>query len=97
MQIEISVIATSNNIEKLHSVLQPRFFVVKLEPYTYEQFYEITVQLLTSNNNNVDEETAKATADAVWNTSRNIRDSIKIGRMAKAVEDVDWLVTTFLR
>jgi hypothetical protein len=43
MQIEISVIATSNNIEKLHSVLQPRFFVVKLEPYTYEQFYEITV------------------------------------------------------
>jgi hypothetical protein len=97
MQIEISVIATSINIEKLHSVLQPRFFVVKLEPYTYEQFYEITVQLLTSNDNNVDEETAKATADAVWNTSRNIRDSIKIGRMAKAVEDVDWLVTTFLR
>jgi hypothetical protein len=39
---------------------------------------------------------AKATAYAVWNTTRNIRDSIKIARMAKGVEDVDWLVTTFL-
>ena len=54
------------------------------------------ITLLTSNQYNVDEEIVKATADVVWNTSRNIRDSIKIAIMAKAVEDVDWLVTTFL-
>lgn len=76
--------------------MQSRFFIVRLEPYTYEQFYEITVRLLVSNDNNVDEEIAKATAEAVWNTSRNIRDSIKIARMAKSIEDVDWLVITFL-
>jgi hypothetical protein len=46
--------------------------------------------------NRVDEEIAKATAEAVWNTSKNIRDSIKIARMAKAVGDVNWLVSTFL-
>ena len=45
----------------------------------------------------MDEEIAKATAYAVWNTSKNIRDSIKIARMAKDAEDVDWLVTTFLK
>jgi hypothetical protein len=41
--------------------------------------------------NSVDEEIAGATA-AVWNISRNIRDSIKISRIAKSVEDVEWLV-----
>ena len=97
MEIKTSVIATSNNVESILVPLQSRFFIVRLEPYTYEQFYGITVRLLTSNRYNGDEEIAKATADAVWNTSRNIRDSINIARMAKAVEDVDWLVTTFLR
>jgi replication-associated recombination protein RarA len=96
MKISTSIIATSNNIEKIIAPLQSRFFIVRLEPYTYEQFYGITVRLLTSNHYNVDEEIARATANAVWSTSRNIRDSIKIARMAKAVEDVDWLVTTFL-
>ena len=41
------VFATSNNIPKVMTPLQSRFFTVKLEPYSYEQFYEITVQLLT--------------------------------------------------
>jgi ATP-dependent Lon protease len=38
--------ATSNNISKVMLPLQSRFFVVNLEPYTYEQFYQITVELL---------------------------------------------------
>jgi Holliday junction DNA helicase RuvB len=96
MEIRTSIIATSNNVEKLLSALPSRFFIVKLGPYTYEQFYWITVRLLSSNDYNVDEEIAKATADAVWKTSKNIRDSMKIAKMAKAVEDVKWLVTTFL-
>jgi replication-associated recombination protein RarA len=79
MEIKTSVFATSNNIEKIIQPLQSRFFIVKLEPYTYEQFYEITVRLLTTTPNqpNVDEEIAKATADAVWNTStKSIRDCV---------------------
>ena len=44
----------------------------------------------------MDEEIAKATADAVWRNSRNIRDAIKLAGMARSAEDVDWLVTTFL-
>jgi hypothetical protein len=45
----------------------------------------------------VDEEIAQATAEAIWRTSRNVRDSIKIAKMSKSVEDVDWLITTFLK
>ena len=41
-QMKTSVFATGNNIKKLSSSLQSRFFIVKLEPYTYEQFCEIT-------------------------------------------------------
>lgn len=96
MEIKTSVFATSNSVEKIIPPLQSRFFIVKLQAYTYELFYQITVRILTSNQYNVDVEIAKATMEAVWNTSRSIRDSIKIARMAKAVEDVDWLVTNFL-
>ena len=98
MKIKTSVFATSNNVGKIIPPLQSRFFIVRLEPYTYEQFYDITVRLLTtSNQHNIDEEIAKTTADSVWNTTQNIRDSLKIAKMAKSVEDVDWLVTTFLK
>jgi Holliday junction DNA helicase RuvB len=97
IEIGISVFATSNDVERILLPLQSRFFAVKLQAYTYEQFYEIAIKLLTSDCHNVDGEIAKATAHAVWNTSRNIRDSIKIAKMANSEEEVEWLVTTFLR
>ena len=96
MELKTSVFATSNNIEKIIIPLQSRFFIVNMQAYTYEQFYEITLQLLTSNQYNVDEDIAKAIAEAVWNTSRNIRESIRIARISKSVEDVKWLATVFI-
>jgi holliday junction DNA helicase RuvB len=93
------VFATSNNAEKIMVPLQSRFFIVKLEPYTYEQFYQITIKLLTQSQqqNKVKEEIAKAAADAVWNKmkSGNVRDCVRIGRMAKSIEDVNFIVDTF--
>jgi DNA polymerase III delta prime subunit len=98
IEVKTPVFGTSNNIEKIIPPLQSRFFIVKLEPYTYEQFYDITVRLITttSNQHNVDEEIAKATADSVWNTTQNIRDCIRLAKMAKSVQDVKWLVKSFL-
>jgi DNA polymerase III delta prime subunit len=100
MEINTSVFATSNNDEKIIPPLQSRFFIVKLEPYTYEQFYDITIRLLTTTSNqpNVDEEIASTTANEVWNasTARNIRDCVRVAKMAKSVEDVKWLVKSFL-
>ena len=59
-------------------------------------FIKSPYRLLTSSRYNVDEEIAKAIAEAVWNTSRNIRESIRIARISKSVEDVKWLATVFL-
>ena len=76
--------------------LRSRFFIVKLEPYSYEQFYEITVQLLTRQHK-VKQEIANAIAHAVWNKmkSANFRDCVRLGRMAKSIEDVNFIVDTF--
>jgi DNA polymerase III delta prime subunit len=54
MEIKTSVFATSNKIEEIIPPLQSRFFIVRLEPYTYEQFFDITVRLLTSDQHSVD-------------------------------------------
>ena len=77
--------------------LQSRFFIVRLEPYTYEQFYQITVQLLTQQQHKVKLEIDKTTY-AVWNKmkSGNVRDCVKIGRMAKSIDDVNFYCGCFL-
>jgi hypothetical protein len=62
-----------------------------VEPYTREQFYEITVHLL---NNQL--KIAPEIADGVWDTSRNIRDCIRIGKLARSEEDVIFLLNNFL-
>jgi hypothetical protein len=43
--IQISVSATSNDARRISVPLQSRFFIVKLEAYTYEQLCEITKQV----------------------------------------------------
>jgi holliday junction DNA helicase RuvB len=92
------MIASSNNISNIIPALKSRFFIIQLEPYSYEQFSQITMRLLIEQYK-VDEEIAKATAYMVWNKmrSRNIRDCVRIGRMAKSVQDVDFISDTLRR
>jgi hypothetical protein len=44
----------------------------------------------------VDGGVASVIADAVWNKSRDIRDCIRIGKLARSAEDVGFIVETFL-
>jgi len=90
-EIETSVFATCNDTRKLSAALLSRFFVVQVEPYTYDEFYEITLCLLHDR-----AKFAPTIADAVWNTSKNIRDCIRIGKLAKSYEDAKFLIDKFL-
>jgi len=90
-EIRTSVFATCNDPRKLSAPLQSRFFLVEIESYTYEQFSDITGRLLTRHDIN------QIVADAVWNTSRNLRDCVRIGKLARSEEDVNLLVDKFLR
>ena len=74
----------------MSSPLLFRFFIVELEPYTYEQLCEISNELLSGHK--VEGEVAGVIANAVWNEFRDIRDCVKIRTMAKTIEDVDLLV-----
>jgi Holliday junction DNA helicase RuvB len=86
--------ATSNNVKKLSDPLKSRFFIVELEPYTYEQFCEITNKLLSRHK--VEGGAASLIANSVWNKSQDIRDCIRIGKLARSVEDVEFVVYTFV-
>jgi Holliday junction DNA helicase RuvB len=91
-------IASSNNITNITQPLISRFFPIKFKPYTYEQFYEITVKLLERQN--INEEIAKATANAVvWKRikSGDIRNCVRIARMAKSIHDINFITETFLK
>jgi holliday junction DNA helicase RuvB len=89
--LESSVFATCNNTTKLSDAILSRFFVVKLDPYTYEQFYEITLGLL-----NIPENTARFISDSVWSSSKNIRECVRIGKLARSEQDVKFLVENFM-
>ena len=91
-KMETSVFATCNDTGKLSGPLQSRFFFVELKPYTYEQFYQITMRILHNHTN-----VAPLIADAVWNKSRNIRDCVRIGQLATTEEDVKFLLQTLDR
>jgi Holliday junction DNA helicase RuvB len=93
--MKTSVFATSNNVNDIITPLQSRFFVVELPPYTYEQFHQISVHLLTIGNK-VSQNIAYEIADNVWANSRNVRDCVRVGRMAKSVDDIQFLVGAFL-
>jgi Holliday junction DNA helicase RuvB len=45
-EIKTSVFATSNNSRKLSAALLSRFFIIELESYTYEEFYENAIGFL---------------------------------------------------
>jgi Holliday junction DNA helicase RuvB len=87
MTMNTSVFATSNDIRKLSAALRSRFFEVRIESYTYEEFYGITLRLLHDR-----ARVAPTIADAVWSTSKNLRDCVRIGRLARTEEDVNFLV-----
>ena len=89
--MKTSVFATSNNVCDIITPLQSRFFVVEMLLYTYEQFYQISVP-----GHKVSQHIANEITNKVWAYSRNIRDCVRVGRMAKSVDDIQFLVGTFL-
>jgi Holliday junction resolvasome RuvABC ATP-dependent DNA helicase subunit len=86
--------ATSNGTERMLTPLLSRFIVLHFKQYRYENFRDIAVHILAQEG--ISSDIASASADAVWRKmrSKDIRDCIKIGRLAKIKEDVDWIAGT---
>lgn len=93
-QLKTWVFATSNGTERMLTPLLSRFVVLHFKPYSFGSFTQVCNRILTRDG--VPEQVSTAIADAVWTKlkSRDIRDCIKLGRLAKNPADVDWLADT---
>ena len=95
--MKVSVFATCNDIAKISNALKSRFIVLQLEEYTYDQFRQIAKHLL-ANIYGMNEVLSAMIADAIWNSgSKDVRDLLKVGKLAKNPEDVEWVVRTLQR
>src|SRR5215218_5385987 len=91
-QLKCSVFATSNSTKKMLDPLLSRFVVIKVGKYSYEQFKKVAMKVLMERESMEDENLARAIVNKVWQKSSdnaNIRDVIKIARLAKNMHDID--------
>lgn len=85
------VFAAANTTKPIPNELLSRFEVLHLPEYSPDQFVRVTVNLLTKRMNK-SPELAKYIAGRVLEYSRDVREAVRIARMAKSVEDVDKIV-----
>jgi Holliday junction resolvasome RuvABC ATP-dependent DNA helicase subunit len=94
-EMNLSIYATTNNIDGISKPFRSRFLEFSLPSYTYEDFCNISVKLLAVRYE-LDEKISLNIADKVWNKikSRDVRDTLAIGKLSKSVDDVDFIATT---
>lgn len=94
----LRVFATSNSRERLPKPLQSRIQPLIMYEYSYEEFEQIAIRLLTQRYK-LPETTAIKIASGVWTKlkSKDIRRVLAIGRVANRTDsdnDIDWLIET---
>jgi replication-associated recombination protein RarA len=92
-KIGLWIFATSNTVERLCNPLRSRFMELHLNEYSYEEFIEICRRLLNTKYR-LPMNVSDRISYLVWNRmkSKDVRDVLKIGKLAKNMSDVDWLV-----
>ena len=91
-QLKTWVYATSNGTERMLTPLLSRFIVLHFKQYKFDDFHKVATHLLA--NTGISSEIATTVANAVWYKmrSKDIRDCMKIGRLVKTKEEVDWVI-----
>jgi Holliday junction DNA helicase RuvB len=97
MQLEsIKVIATSNDTKDLLNSLLSRFIVLDIPPYTDDQFKEIAVQRLTKEEGISQELATEISTQVMQKLNRkDLRDCIKVARIARTPEDSQQCIVRF--
>jgi Holliday junction DNA helicase RuvB len=98
-QLKCSIFASSNGTKKMLDPLLSRFVVVNVEKYSYEEFKEVATKVLIEREHLEDENLAAAIIDEVWHkrsANANIRQVIKIARLARNLHDVGLVSRTIL-
>ena len=90
---KIMIFATCNNVNKLSIEMRSRFLKFYLKEYSVEEFNMIAINIVTDRFNKT-EEFAQKLAQAVWCqlNSKDIRDVIKVARLARNESDIDMII-----
>jgi Holliday junction DNA helicase RuvB len=93
-QLKTWVFATSNGTDNMLTPLLSRFVLLHFKQYSFGSFQAVCTHIL--GREGVPADVAAAIANGVWTKlkSKDIRDCIKIGRLAKTKEDVEWIAQT---
>jgi replication-associated recombination protein RarA len=94
-RMNISIFATTNDIDSLSKPLRSRFLEFSLPEYTFEEFDRLSVRLLGQRYGRSPDLSHKV-ADVVWNTirSRDCRDILQVGKLSRSIFDADFVATT---
>jgi Cdc6-like AAA superfamily ATPase len=97
-RMKLWIFATSNDVDRLSKALRSRFLELHLKEYGYEEFVDIVRKLLKKRYR-MDENISEKIAYAVWNVmkSEDVREAVKIAKLTKTCNDVDWLVNVKMR
>ncbi|HSF50593.1 MAG TPA: AAA family ATPase [Nitrososphaeraceae archaeon] len=89
----LRIFATCNNKNKLSPEILSRFLKFHLKEYSQDEFNMIATNIVTARFNKT-KEFAQKLAQAVWYNigSKDIRDVIKVARLAKNENDVDMII-----
>jgi Holliday junction DNA helicase RuvB len=90
---KLTIFATCNNKNKLSQEMLSRFLKFHLRKYSFEEFNRIST-IIVINRFNKTEDYAQKLALAVWYkmNSKDIRDVIKVARLAKKDEDIEMII-----
>ncbi len=92
-QQNVKIFATCNKVNKLSPEMRSRFLKFHLKEYSLEEFNMIAINIVTDRFKKT-EEFAQKLAQAVWYqlSSKDIRDVIKVARLARNESDLDMIV-----
>jgi Holliday junction DNA helicase RuvB len=92
IQLTSWVFATANSCDKIIQPLLSRFAILEIPEYNFEEFTEIALTRLAREN--IDKPIALSIVEKVWHEldSKDIRDVIKVGRLASSSEEVSFVV-----
>jgi replication-associated recombination protein RarA len=94
-KMNVSVFATTNDIDSLSKPFRSRFLEFSLTEYTFEEFERLSIRLLDQRYGHSPELSRKV-ASTVWNImkSKDCRNILQVSKLSRNISDVDFVVTT---
>jgi Holliday junction DNA helicase RuvB len=95
-QLNTKVYGACNRLDRIPPELLSRFLVVEFKPYTAEEFINVSKHVLKVREGLTEEEADKI-AKILVDSTRDVRDSVKAGRLLKSGASIEFIEKFFRR